>query len=85
MSEAEIVPLGADPREERRASRRQAIRMVAPIGAALLLVLSVIGLLVAAHESNAAALSPSRMSCSKGSSGGSCCASPSGSTLPNGR
>lgn len=52
MSEAELVDLGVDPAELRRAARRRLTRVIAPIAAASLLVLSVIGLLVASHESN---------------------------------
>ena len=52
MSEAEIVNLGADPVAERRAVRRRLVRVVAPIMAALLLVLSVVGLVVAGYEGN---------------------------------
>jgi adenylate cyclase len=52
MSEAEIVDLGADPAEERRAARRRVKRVLAPIAAAALLVLSVIGLVVAGYENN---------------------------------
>jgi class 3 adenylate cyclase len=52
MSEAELVDLGVDPVEQRRAARRRLTRVIAPIIAASLLFLSVIGLLVASHESN---------------------------------
>ncbi|WP_291298847.1 cache domain-containing protein [Elioraea sp.] len=52
MSEAELVDLGVDPAEQRRAARRRLTRVIAPIVAASLLFLSVIGLLVASHESN---------------------------------
>ncbi|WP_144300284.1 cache domain-containing protein [Elioraea rosea] len=52
MSEAEIVDLGADPVEQRRASRRRLRRVFAPVGAATLLILSVIGLLIAGYENN---------------------------------
>lgn len=52
MSEAEIVDLGADPVEQRRASRRRLRRVGAPVAAATLLILSVIGLLIAGYENN---------------------------------
>jgi class 3 adenylate cyclase len=52
MSEAELVDLGVDPAEQRRAARRRLTRVIAPIAAAALLFLSVLGLLVAGHESN---------------------------------
>lgn len=52
MAEAEVIDLGVDPVAERRAARRRARRVIAPIAAASLLVLSVIGLVVAGYESN---------------------------------
>ncbi len=52
MAEAEVIDLGADPVAERRAARRRATRGIAPIAAAVLLILSVIGLVVAGYESN---------------------------------
>jgi adenylate cyclase len=52
MGEAEVIDLGADPVAERRAARRRVRRVIAPIAAAGLLILSIIGLVVAGYESN---------------------------------
>jgi class 3 adenylate cyclase len=52
MAEAEVIDLGLDPVAERRAARRRLKRVIAPIGAAVLLILSIIGLVVAGYESN---------------------------------
>jgi class 3 adenylate cyclase len=52
MGEAEVIDLGVDPVAERRAARRRLSRVIAPIVAAALLILSIIGLVVAGYESN---------------------------------
>jgi adenylate cyclase len=52
MAEAEVIDLGADPVAERRAARRRLRRVIAPIAAAGLLILSVIGLVFTGYETN---------------------------------
>lgn len=47
-----MINLGLDPVAERRAARRRLKRVIAPIAAAVLLILSIIGLVVAGYESN---------------------------------